>query len=503
MRSADAIGATCLVVGFLILAAARFHRRRAGKPQAAPAREPELIPSLVTLHSAAEGILVTGGPGAGKTSAVLAQIILGALKAGCGAIWLCVKPDEPQRALALVRAAGREQDVIMFAPGSGYCCDPLHAELTAKGGSVESAVAMIDSTIQVITRTEGNRGEESFWRGLLLKTADFTVRTVCLASGTCSLLDAYALLKDAPVSLEQLQDLSWRRSSFCAQCLLEAAARHPGNMDVELCGDWWLQEWPQMAEKTRGIAHTQLTNILKHFIHEPLRSMVAGKSNVSPDDPQRGKIIVAAMPVLEYRERGQLFGVLMKRAVQNATLRRDVRMSPVPVLCVHDEAQWFILPDVDAMVQSVARQSRFISLAAIQTLPGLIAAMGGSEKAKQEAEAWIGLHMTKILCANGCKQTNEFFSELLGHSKHLFMNGSSSFGEYDLVDDLMGQGGGRASGGFSEQWHFDVPPASFTKLRKGGPPEFVVEAFVFQGGRRYAANRNRTWVKHQFKQWLG
>lgn len=127
--------------------------------------------------------------------------------------------------------------------------------------------------------------------------------------------------------------------------------------------------------------------------------------------------------------------------------------------------------------------------------------MGGGEKARQECDGLIANLMTKVICANSCNFTNTFYSEMLGSSKHLFMNGSSSFGDYDLVDDLMGSGGSRASGGFSEQWHPDVPPGAFTKLRKGGRENgFRVEAFCFQGGRKYQQNKSRTWVKVEFPQ---
>src|SRR4051812_10088836 len=102
-----------------------------------------------------------GGIGAGKTSGPMDNFLLPALRAGCGAVWLCAKPDEPERAVRLSRQAGREADLILFKPGSGHCLDPLHAELTAVGGSVEAAVAMIDSVVQVSSRAQSGQGEDS------------------------------------------------------------------------------------------------------------------------------------------------------------------------------------------------------------------------------------------------------------------------------------------------------------------------------------------------------
>jgi hypothetical protein len=265
--------------------------------------------------------------------------------------------------------------------------------------------------------------------------------------------------------------------------------------------DFWLSEWPQLSEKTRSVGYTMTTNVLDKFLSGPIRDMVSsGKSNLTPDHIMDGAVVVLDMPVLKWREPGQFFQIIFKTLVQRAALRR---VNPARPVCLFmDEYQFFAVPEVDMMTQTVARQAKLITVAMTQNLPMLYAAMGGGEQARQRADGLIANLQTKIICANSCKQTNEFFSELLGHSKHLFLGGSSNFGDYDPWGDWMGNDNGmKASGSFNEHWHPDVAPASFTKAAKGGKDSgFVVEAYVFQGGRRYPQNKNRTWVKHSFQQ---
>jgi hypothetical protein len=242
------------------------------------------------------------------------------------------------------------------------------------------------------------------------------------------------------------------------------------------------------------------TNVLDKFLSGPVADMVSsGETNLTPEDIAKGKVVVLDMPVLRWRDPGQFFQIIFKVLTQRATLRRNLSGDPLPVVIWADEAQFFIVPDLDVMTQTVARQSRLISVVLTQNLPMLYAAMGGGEKAKQETDGWLSNHMTKILCANADKETDEYFSELLGHSRHLFMNGHTDQGPYDFMSDFFGAGGSKGSAGFNEQWHPDVPPEAFTKLMKGGiANDFLVSAYCFQGGRVWSSGK--TWCLAHFKQ---
>lgn len=414
---------------------------------------------------------------------------------------LTAKPDEPERWQRYCREAGRE--CILFGPHSGHCCDLLNYELAHGEASVESAAQLLDILVEVSSRSAGGRGDEQFWKLFAQKIFRRAIATIWLATGHCSLSDMYRLIVSAPESPDQVKDDSWRNRSYCAECLTQGGTRMPSHPamqhDFQLCGDFWLVEWPGLSDKTRSVGHTMTTNVLDKFLSGPVARMVSGgTSNLTPDHVLNGAVVVLDMPVLRWHEPGQFFQVIFKTLVQRAALRRK---NPTRPVCLWvDEAHFFVVPETDCMAQTVARQAKLISVVLTQNLPMLYAAMGGDDKARRLVDGWIANHSTKVICSNACKETNEYCSQLLGQSKQLLMNGSSQYGHYDLVGDVFGDAGVKVTGGFSEQWREDVPAGAFTKLCKGGPPDNQVEAYLFQGGRRYPENRNRTWVKTVFPQ---
>ena len=80
------------------------------------------------------------------------------------------------------------------------------------------------------------------------------------------------------------------------------------------------------------------------------------------------------------------------------------------------------------------------------------------------------------------------------------MNGGVSRQSNEVMSLLGGVGSSQSSGGFSEQMEFEVDAREFTTLRSGGPlNKWEVDAIVFQGGRRFAAN-GKTWLPVTFPQ---
>ena len=62
------------------------------------------------------------------------------------------------------------------------------------------------------------------------------------------------------------------------------------------------------------------------------------------------------------------------------------------------------------------------------------------------------------------------------------------------------QGGQGTNAGASESLEYNVQPAEFVTLRKGGPENnYLVEAIVGQGGRVFNASR-QTFIKTAFSQ---
>jgi hypothetical protein len=203
------------------------------------------------------------------------------------------------------------------------------------------------------------------------------------------------------------------------------------------------------------------------------------------------------MPCLKFREPGQFVQLVWKLSTIRATLRRDLSANVRPVCIWADEAQLHAVPSVDSMTQAVARSHRLINVAITQNLPLLYATL----KSREDAMAWTSNMMTRFVFANGDVETNQIHSALFGQSKQCLMNTSIDTTQpYSIVDDLFGIMP-KANVTMSENWFPDVRPEEFTRLRKGGNDNRrFVDCFVFQGGRRFAGNGNRTWTKVTFKQ---
>lgn len=471
----------------------RLWRKRS--PSAPHPPEPEVLQGLLTLHQAYEGLLITGGTGSGKTTGPGAEAALNLLKHGAGFCVLCAKPDEFQRWAGYCE--GLDRPVIRFAPGTEAKCDLLAYELAHGEATVEAAAQLLDMLVEVASRTGSGQGDEPFWALFAQKIFRRAIATVWLAKGTCSLSDVYKLIVSAPESVKQAISDDWQKTSFCAECVNELHTRHGDTGDAKLCRDFWAVEWPNLSEKTRSVGYAMTTNVLDKFLSGAVAEMVSsGVSTVTPEHVMDGAIVILDMPVLKWREPGQFFQIIFKTLVQRAVLRRVNPSRPVVVWA--DEAQFFTVPEVDGMVQTVARQAKLINVVLTQNLPMLISAMGGSEKARHEVDGYIANFQTKVLCANACKETNEYFSKLLGDERQYMLSGGTQQ-KYDLIADFMGQSQGHAH--FQEQWQPAVRPEDFTRLRKGGAANgFTVEALITQGGRSFWTGK--TWAKAAFRQRL-
>lgn len=434
----------------------------------------------ITLTEASSGLLVMGATGSGKSSGPGDYLLRGLLQnPNIGICWLTAKTDEYARAQRLCAEAGRLNDLIRVAPGQGWICDPLDVELRSEGGSVQSAAHLLDLLVELTSREGSGQGDEKFWRISFETHFYHSIAAVWLATGRASITEVYRLVTSAPNSLEEFSDPRWRQRSYCARCLLKAAERHCSH-ELDLCLEYWWS-YANLSEKTRSIIYSATANLLAKFMTGPVAELVVGETNLFPEDVLAGKVVVLDVPALRYQKPGIFFQVLFKTLVQRAALRRDITPRMSYAVIHSDEAQLFVTAE-DPVVQTVARQSRLISLALTQNLPMLFAQMGGTDKARQIVEAWIAGHQTIFLCANTCPTTNDFFSKMLGSSRQLFFSGNIAPQDGDLFDALLGNNS-RFSSGFSEQYHPDVSPGTFTRLRKGGPPSFCVDALVFQSGR--------------------
>ena len=140
--------------------------------------------------------------------------------------------------------------------------------------------------------------------------------------------------------------------------------------------------------------------------------------------------------------------------------------------------------------QATARSTRACTVYLTQNLPNYYAEMGGGAQSRYKVDSLIGNLQTKIWHANSDPTTNENAAEIIGQSWHTRQTSGESYG----ADHF------NVSSGKNESFDYDVPPQSFTKLRKGGKlNNRIVDAIVFQNGRTW--KNAQTYLLAQFKQY--
>jgi NAD(P)-dependent dehydrogenase (short-subunit alcohol dehydrogenase family) len=443
---------------------------------------------LWTIRDAFEGVQIFGALGSGKTSGSGAAIARAYLAAGFGGLVLTAKPDERELWEQYAYATGRTNDLLIFKPGNPYQFNFLHYEMNRPGagaGDTENLVTMFTHVLEASERSTGRN--EPFWDRTLKQLLRNAIDLVAAATGRVRLDEVRDVIKTAPQNPEQLENEAWLESSFCLTCIRDGSNKELPpyrQRDFEAARDYWLNEFPTLAEKTRSIIVTMFTSMADTLLRGKLYELFCTKLTIVPEMSEQGKIIILDLPVKEYGDSGRFAQVLFKYLWQKAIERRDTRRNPRPVFLWADEAQNFCT-SYDMQFQATARSSRACTVYLTQNLPNYYAAIGSGDKAKHETDALLGNLQTKIFHANGDPVTNQWAAELIGKSwqQHTSTNtgrSESAWGDQPRQNTT--------SAGTNESYDYDVPPTAFTMLRKGGEPYgFIVDAYIFQSGRAWTA----------------
>jgi hypothetical protein len=484
-------GCAVMALGLVAISLVVVHRHRPTKSVDPPLLQ-MTSKDAISFVQAREGILAIGATGSGKSS-TLQHLMLALMRRGCGMLFLTAKGSDFNEIFAVAREAGRDGDLVRFAP-RGPKFDFLNHELT-EGGSIISAGQFLGDLVNFASRTQLQGGNEPFWPLAAKEALQHCMTIAYKANRRCSIEELFHAAVSLPTSLADLETKQFQEG-FCYQCLREAT-EHGEDHDLWLARDYALRRWPRLGDKTSSGIQAHMMQVLNPFMHGDVRDLLSGEGScVSPTDVINGKIVVVDMPVLTFREPGQWAQMVWKLSTIRAALRRVLTPESRDVVVWADEAQFHALASVDSMTQAVARSHRLINVNITQNLPLLISTL----KSREDALAWIANLQTKFIFANGDKDTNEYFAGLLGQRRRFF--GSCNFSQgFDLMGDLLGTVQQGSYGG-SEQLDFNVRPEEFTQLCKGGHENgCIVSCFVFQGGRKFS--NGKTYIKTSFKQMGG
>jgi len=450
-----------------------------------------------TIGDACEGTQILGATGSGKTSGSGRRIAKAMLAEGFGGLVLTAKPDERQLWQQYCAETGRSDALLIVGPGRNTRFDFLDYELkraTTGAGLTENVVNLFTAVIEAVNNEAGGGAglQDAFWDRALRQLLRNAVDLLVLAEGRVNLRALSRLIASAPQHPDQIHEPAWQQRSDCYKALEAASARYGApeadpvrRGDLEVTTDYWLGEFPALADRTRSSIVATFTTMADGFLRGQLRELFCNGTTIIPELTHHGAVIVVDLPIKHYQDLGRAAQVILKTCWQRATEARDVAKNPRPVFLWADEAQNFATRrDMD--FQATARSARACTVYLTQSLSSYVATFGGSA-AKAAADALVGNLQTKILHAGGDETTNEWAERLLGKAWAWRINTSSSSQQAGGPQQQNGDGRSTTAGA-SESFDARLAAGAFTTLAKGGPASnFQVEAVVFQGGRTWQA----------------
>ncbi|RKR84196.1 TraM-binding TraD/TraG-like protein [Mucilaginibacter gracilis] len=452
-----------------------------------------------TIGNACEGVQIFGGIGSGKTSGSGEALARAFLKSGFGGLVLCAKKDVLDDWKRYAQETGRADQLLVFDGSGNFVFPFLQYEIEREGegaGYTDNLVRLFTTIYEAIDRSVKSEGSDPYWERAMQQLLRNTIDLCMIARGIVSVPLIRDVILSAPVSVAQIDTDEWKNKSLCWKLLLEGYGRDLDKWarhDFDSTASFWLEEYPNLAEKTRSSILSTLTTMMDIFLRRPFRMLFSEMPDdrrkiAYPELTHKGVIIVLNLPVKEFGEAGRAAQVVYKYLWQQAVERRATTNKTVPVFLWVDEAQNFVT-EYDMQFQATARSTRACTVYLTQNLPNYYAIMGGSQS-KYRVDSLLGNLQTKIWHANSDPTTNEQAAETIGRSWQFRQTSGESYGA-----DFFNMSSGK-----NESFDYDVPPQAFTKLRKGGTlNDKIVEAIVFQNGRIW--NNNQTHLLAQFKQY--
>ena len=275
-----------------------------------------------TQKDAMTGTMVMGLTGSGKTMCSGAHIAQAMLRSNYGFCITSVKGgvDENGEHSAdsdvglwkrWAKAAGREHQLVIVEPGGEWTFNPFLylLALSDKTAHTHSLVAMLMQLVEVAERAD-TVGDQAFWsRSLEAKLRKAVDLAKLSTNNHFTLSTLYEIITQSPPDTEAIHaGSSWWETSACGRHLRQARERElrgelseEQKSDFELCGTFFLDVWPQMSGRTRGVIDASFVNIADLLLSGIVKSLMdSPKPNLFPELAEQGAIIVLALPTNLY-----------------------------------------------------------------------------------------------------------------------------------------------------------------------------------------------------------
>ena len=444
------------------------------------------------------GVCITGRSGSGKTSSSGRQIGNSIIRhPKTGGLILAAKNEDRDMWQAMFDAAGRTQDLLVFAPDSPLRFNFLSYVL-ASGGHTRDVTRCLTVIGETLRSSESSGGENAdFWEREQERMIYNSVEIIKQANGTVSAPDIQRFITSAPQCPAEIATESWQ-AGFCNQCIAAAFNANKSAVeahDFQLATDFWLSEFPTMSEKTRSSIMTGVMGILHVFNVGVVRELVSTTTTISPDQMLSGKWVLVNMAPAEWGDMGTLVAAGWKYLTQRRLLRRHAQPDDCINVIWADEYHQFV-NSFDSYYLAQCRSHLGCMVVLSQSLSSYYAALKG-ESGKNLADALLPNFATKIFHALGDVRSAEWASGLIGKKNETFFGVSMAPAE-DLWEEICGRS--RVTMSTSEHYEPLLQTNVFLNgLRTGGAVnKLICDAIVIQSGEPFANGAN--WLDVAFSQ---
>jgi len=383
---------------------------------------------------------------------------------------------------------------LVFSPEHPLRFNFLNWELTTGGGHTRNITKCITVIGETLRSSDTAGGENAdFWvreQGRLIFNA---VEIVKQATGKVGAPELHTFITTAAMSPAVIASESWQ-AGFHNRCLKAAYERDKPpteQHDFDMARDYWLSEFPNMADKTRSSIMTGVMGILAVFNTGVVRELVSTQTNVSPADMFRGKWILVDMSPAEWGDIGNFVAAGWKYLTQKMVLRRHATENSNPVCIWVDEAQMYVNSH-DSHYLAQCRSHKGCMVFLTQSLHSYYSALKG-ETGKHQADALLTNFHHKVFHALGDVETAEWASGLVGKSLQTFIGGSMAQQE-NMLDELYGAS--KFTGSFNQHYEHVLQNNVFMNgLRCGGETNGLsCDCIVIRSGEPFTSGQNWLWT---------
>lgn len=433
-----------------------------------------------TMRDLVRSVSIMGSTGSGKTSGPGYQLGKAlAANPRVGGLIIASKPED--RAMWQGIIGDR---LIIVGPDGKHRFNVLDFE--AKNGADAREITQCIMTIsETLLRAEGH-SNDPFWTQQQRRTIHNAAEIVNQANRRVTPWSIQGFINEAALSGEELESEKWK-ASYHKEMLDKAAPQNEvEEHDYKLAKQFWLTEWPYMADKTRSSILAGVMGYLHVFNTGGVRKMIGMDTTLTPAIFDEGAWVLVDFPVANYGVAGAFIAGAWIYATQRHVLRRAAR-AETPVTCLWiDEFQNHIT-SFFARYLAECRSHLGCAIVLTQSMHSFFSSIGGRE-AQSHTKALLANFGHKIFMALGDDESAQYAASLIG--KGILHMGGSSIKRNDPNGGAFGSP--QVDFSLSERIEQVLQNGAFLHGLKTGGPEngYIAEGFVIRNGNLFSNGFN-------------